>query len=60
MLHVYQPVRSTLWLDFQVANDQWRIRLGTPLPRIKGTTASQLLRVYLVSAAVAKAVAFHT
>jgi len=59
-MHVYQPVRSTLWLDFQVANDPWRIRLWAPLPRIKGTTAAQLLPIYPVSAAVAKAMAFHT
>ena len=59
-LHIYQPVDSTLRLDLQMANDQRRIRFGAPLPRVKGTAAAQLLRIYLISAAMAKAMAFHT
>jgi hypothetical protein len=59
-LHVYLAVRSTLWFDFQGANDQWHIGPRAKLPRIKDTSAPQLLPIYPVSATVAKVVAFHT
>ena len=58
-MQVYQSDRSTLLLDFQIANYQWRVCLGASLERVKDTTAGQLLCVYPVSTSVAKAVAFH-